>query len=71
MTKPHRNDKAKTQSPEFFGILMLDSKNYKFFDEETFYLLSLVSFILNILSLLSFNLLSYHLMPTLHCIFNI
>ena len=49
---------------------MLDSKNYKFFDEETFYFLSLVSFILNILSLL-FNLLSYHLMPTVHFIFNI
>lgn len=32
MTKPHRNDKAKITKPWIFGILMLDSKNYEFFD---------------------------------------
>lgn len=71
MTKPHRNDKAKITKPWIFGILILEIlRTMNFLMEETFYLLSLVSFILNILSLY-YHLIFYHLMPTLHCIFNI
>ena len=63
--------KLKPKGPEFLESSCLILRATNFLIEEMFYLLSLVSFILNILSLLSFTLLSYHLMPTLHCIFNI